>query len=81
MVKDIQDYFFFFLSFYLFIHERHRERQRHREREKQAPHWEPNVGLDPGSPGSCPGPKADAQLLEPPRLPSVDFLNKYNTML
>ena len=25
------------------------ERQRHRKREKQAPHREPDVGLDPGS--------------------------------
>ena len=42
---------------YLFIHERHthRERQRHRQREKQAPCREPDVGLDPGSPGSRPG--------------------------
>ena len=37
----------------LFIHER--ERQRHRQREKQAPCSEPDVGLDPGSPGSHPG--------------------------
>ena len=37
--------------------ERERERQRHRQREKQAPCREPNVGLDPGSPGSRPGPK------------------------
>ena len=35
--------------------ERERERQRHRQREKQAPCQEPNVGLDPGSPGSGPG--------------------------
>ena len=35
-----------------------RERQRPRQREKQAPRREPNVGLDPGSPGSCPGWKA-----------------------
>ena len=35
--------------------ERERERQRHRQREKQAPCREPNVGLDPGSPGSVPG--------------------------
>ena len=35
--------------------ERERERQRHRQREKQAPCREPNVGLDPGSPGSHPG--------------------------
>ena len=32
-----------------------RERQRHRQREKQAPCREPDVGLDPGSPGSHPG--------------------------
>ena len=35
--------------------ERERERQSHRRREKQAPCREPDVGLDPGSPGSgCP---------------------------
>ena len=39
---------------------RERERQRHRKREKQAPGREPNVGLDPGTPGSLPGLKADA---------------------
>ena len=38
--------------------ERERERQRHRQREKQAPCREPDVGLDPRSPGSCPGLKA-----------------------
>ena len=37
---------------------RDRERQRYRLREKQAPCREPDVGLDPGSPGSHPGPKA-----------------------
>ena len=31
------------------------ERQRHRQREKQAPCRKPDVGLDPGSPGSNPG--------------------------
>ena len=36
----------------------YRERQRHRQREKQAPHREPDVGLDPGSPGSWLGPQA-----------------------
>ena len=35
-----------------------RERQKHRQREKQAPCREPNVELDPRSPGSCPGLKA-----------------------
>ena len=47
----------FLKIFYLFIiHERQRERER--QREKQAPHREPNVGLDPGSPGSHPELKA-----------------------
>ena len=35
--------------------EKERERQRHRQREKQAPCREPDVGLDPGTPGSFPG--------------------------
>ena len=47
---------YFFLKI-LFIHERERERERlaerHRQREKQAPFREPDVGLNPGSPGSC----------------------------
>ena len=30
------------------------EKERHRQREKQAPYREPDVGLDPGSPGSHP---------------------------
>ena len=34
--------------------QRDRERQRHRQREKQAPCREPDVGLDPWSPGSHP---------------------------
>ena len=40
-----------------------RERQRHRQREKQALCKEPDPVLDPGMPGSRPGPKADAQPL------------------
>ena len=63
---------FFFFRFYLFIHERdtERERQRHRQREKQAPLREPDVGLDPGSPGSRPEPKTDAQPLSHPGIHS-----------
>ncbi|CAD7678913.1 unnamed protein product [Nyctereutes procyonoides] len=38
--------------------ERERERGRDRQREKQAPYREPDVGLDPGSPGSRPGRKS-----------------------
>ena len=38
--------------------ERQRERGRDRQREKQAPCREPDVGLNPRSPGSGPGLKA-----------------------
>ena len=55
--------------------EKERERQRHREREKQAPWREPNVGLDPGTPGSCPGPKAGAKPLSHPGIPTVRLFN------
>ena len=46
-----------------------RERQRHRQREKQAPCREPGVGLNSGSPGSRPEPKADTQGLSHPGVP------------
>ena len=52
---------YFLRRFYLFTHERHTERQRHRQRErdKQDPLREPDVGLDPSTPGSRPEPKAE----------------------
>ena len=34
-----------------------RERGRDRQREKQAPCKDPDMGVNPGSPGSHPGPK------------------------
>ena len=43
--------------------------QRHRQREKQVPCREPDTGLDPGTPGSCPGPKAGAKPLSHPGIP------------
>ena len=53
---------------------RDRERQRHGQRKKQAPCREPDVGLDPGTPESGPGPKADAQPLSYPVIPdSMNF--------
>ena len=61
--------FFYFLRFYLFIHKRHTERCRDRWREKQAPCGEPNVGLNPRTPGSRPEPKADTQPLSHPGAP------------
>ena len=50
--------------------ETHRERQRHRQREKQAPCRESDVGLDPRTLGSHPEPKADAQPLSYPGIPT-----------
>ena len=53
-----------------------REREREREAETQAEgeagsmHREPDVGFDPGSPGSCPGPKAGAKMLRHPGIPA-----------
>ena len=40
-----------------------RDSQRHRQREKQVSCREPDAGLDSRTPGSCPEPKGDAQLL------------------
>ena len=58
----IRSVFFFKRFFYLFQRERERDRQTDRETETQAegeaPCREPDVGLDPGSAGSRPGPKA-----------------------
>ena len=51
--------------------------QREREAETQAKgeagsmHWEPDVGFDPVSPGSRPGPKAGAKPLRHPGIPCV----------
>ena len=45
------------------------ERQRHRQKEKQALCREPDVGLDPRTPGSWPELKADAQPLSHPGAP------------
>ena len=55
---------------YLFMREREREREREKPRQgkKQAPCREPNVGLDPGTPGSLPGLKAGTKPLSHPRV-------------
>ena len=53
----------------------HTEREREREAETQAEgeagsmHRKPDVGLDPGPPGSRPGPKAGAKPLRHPGIP------------
>ena len=53
---------------------RDRERQRHREREKQASCGEPDMGLDPRTPGSYPKLKVDAQPLNHPGAPKYLLL-------
>ena len=55
-----------------------RERQRHRQREKQAPcTGSPTWDLIPRSPGSRPGPKADAKPLRHPGIPKIQSLNRW----
>ena len=49
-------------------------RDTERQREKQAPYREPDAGLDPKTPGSCPG-KAGAQPLSRPGVPQEDDLD------
>ena len=69
-------YSFFFLIFFLilFIYDSHIEREREAETQAEGEagsmHREPDVGFDPGSPGSRPGPKAGAKPLCHPGIPS-----------
>ena len=64
---------FFFFNFYLFTYDSHREREREAETQAEGEagsmHWEPDMGFDPGSPGSRPGPKAGAKPLRHPGIP------------
>ena len=65
--------FFKFFKDFIYLLMRDLERQRHRQREKQAPLREPNVGLDPRTPGSCPELKADAQPLSSTQASQILF--------
>ncbi len=60
---------------------RERERERQAEGEAGSMHQEPDVGLDPGSPGSRPGPKAGAKPLRHPGIPSHFFLLYLHVMV
>ena len=61
-----------FLKF-LFIYDSHTQREKEAETQAEGEagsmHREPNVGFDPGSPGSRPGPKAGANPLRHPGIP------------
>ena len=59
--------------------EKERERQRQRQREKQAQFRAPDVGLDPRTPGSRPGPKAGAKPLSTIGIPPIAFLTAGHT--
>ena len=51
--------------------------QRHRQGEKQAPRREPDMGLDPATPGSRPGLKAGAKPLSHPGVPQgMNFIKE-----
>ena len=64
---------------YLFISHAHTntntQREREGQREREAPCREPNVGLNPRTPGSLPEPKADAQPLSHPGVPNKFFVH------
>ena len=64
---------FFLKIIYLFMRDTQRERERHRQREKQAACWEPDAGLDPGTPGSKPWAEGRRPTTELPRRPSKFF--------
>ena len=66
-------YIFLNLFFKNLFREIQRERQRHRE--KEAPHREPDVGLDPRTPRSHPESKVGAQPLSHPGVPVSGHLN------
>ncbi|CAD7671382.1 unnamed protein product [Nyctereutes procyonoides] len=53
--------------------EREREAETQAEGEAGSMHREPDVGFDPGSPGSRPGPKAGAKPLRHPGIPEITF--------
>ena len=61
--------------FYLFMIITHTQRETETQAEGEAGsmHWEPDVGFDPGSPGSRPGPKEGAKLLRHPGIPWFFF--------
>ena len=67
-------FFNFFFNFYLFmiVIERERGAETQAEGEAGSMHREPDVGFDPGSPGSRPGPKAGAKPLRHPGIPACD---------
>ena len=65
------------VKYFIYVFIRNAEREAgHRQREKQRPSREPGVRLGPRTQWSCPEPKADAQLLSHPGIPTKSFNTK-----
>ena len=65
----------------MIVTQREREAETQAEGEAGSMHREPNVGLDPGSPGSRPGPKAGTKPLRHPGIPdSLNFKKIYGVV-
>ena len=70
----------------MIVTQREKEAETQAEGEAGSMHREPNVGFNPGSPGSRPGPKAGAKPLHHPGIPKEKFLkclpdNKFKNTL
>ena len=61
--------------------EREREAETQAEGEAGSMHQEPDVGFDPGTPGSCPAWKAGAKPLRHPGIPRICLLNRIFHMI
>ena len=73
-LQQILFYFIFLIFFFLLfmiVTESEWEAETQAEGEAGSMHQEPDVGFDPGSPGSRPGPKAGAKPLRHPGIPII----------
>ena len=62
----------------MIVTEREREAETQAEEEAGSMHREPDVGFDPRSPGSRPGPKAGARPLRHPGIPHLRLIKPEN---
>ena len=58
----------------MIVTQRKRKAETQAEGEAGSMHREPDVGFNPGSPGSGPGPKAGAKPLHHPGIPNMSVL-------
>ena len=61
----------------MIVTQREREAETQAEGEAGSMHREPDMGFDPGSPGSRPEPKAGAKPLRHPGIPSFQDLSDF----